>query len=183
MISINLLSSRRKEVLARQKAAQKFNLIAVVTAVVMLIGLSGIFLFNRIKVQQLTEKKTTLTNLKSEIKDHADLISDAASLSEKVDAIGEILTTRKIAEEKLDLFFNLQTSNLMQLRRIGLGGAANAYEFEFEAEVGNISEYLQVNDYLLSLVEQEEFQFILLNSLNRNESGNYTFNYLIRYNR
>lgn len=181
MININLLDNRRKEILARQALSAKINLVSIVIVFISVLVAAGVGIFRLQTSQQLEAKEAELTQLESQLVAYTDVFGQIYNVSTKVDAIGEIFATRQLALLKLELFFRLYNSGLLRIRHIGLGGAINPLDFEIGGSVDNVAEFITLNQYIKNVAEEEAFEKVILDTLSRGETGQYSFNYLIRF--
>jgi len=181
MISINLLDDRRKEILAKQARLAKFVAVSVsVLVVVVIISASsfGYRLYEKNRLDQVEKQKSKLT---TQINEYVDVFNSLELVKKRVVSIEDILSNRELARKKIDVFFSIYTSNLVNINDVGFGGTAKPLDLEISGTVDNIGEFIKLNDYFRDLGETESLDYVLLQNLNRTEVGGYRVSYLIRF--
>lgn len=179
MININLLDGRRKEILKRQRQTKKINIGSLAVAIVAMFLAGGVFAFNSYTQSRLAETESQLSQLESQLNSYADVFESLQVIIGKLEAVDEILSARALAEEKIELFFEIQNSEHMSVQQVGLGGAVNPFEFEISGRSASMANFVDANTFIKDLDVSHGFKQILLNSLSRNEVGEVYVNYIL----
>lgn len=181
MISINLLDNRRKAVLEKKLRATKANLISVSLLVMVGILTSISFFLMFYQQNRVTQAERQISQLETEIASYNEVFARLTALKSTVASIGQILATRDLASEKIDLFFEIYNAQVMNIQSVGLGGASNPLEFEISGDVVNVRQFIATNDYFRDLGERLGLDFITLQRVGRSNTGEYRLDYLIRF--
>ena len=182
MISINLLDSRRKEVLERQAVGAKLLMTSIGISFVAALITSGMFAASLYFNNQLADTETEISQIETELDTFTDVYVRLAKIGSQLNSVEQILETRLYAEMKLSLFIELVESGIMQIRSVGFGGALRPMEFEVVGTVIDTKEFVQMHDFMKKLAEEKDFNTLTLAAFNRGADGQYSFRYVVRLN-
>lgn len=181
MISINLLDSRRKEVLERQAMAAKITIISFVVVGFAVVLMGSIFFTKRYFLAKLAIAEGEVTALEQELDSYTDVYTRMAQINQQLSVIDQIINTRDFAKKKLDIFINLAGSGKLEIRNVGFGGALNPLELEVAGVVSGINEFNQLNTYMRDLAQEKDFESVTLVAMNRTLEKSFNFRYLIKF--
>lgn len=179
MISINLLSSRRKEVLERQALATKYTIfsVAIITLTVVVVGL--MMLADQYYIQQLDSTKSQITRVETQLKSYTDVYSRISQLTTQIAAVSALTTSRQFVSQKIDLFIALVESGMLSIQSVGFGGNLSANQLEINGSVDNVGDFVRLNTYMKNFGQEQGLLMVQLISFGRDEAGKYTIKYVL----
>lgn len=181
MISINLLDSKRKQIIKRQSLAKQTNLGSFISSICLVILAILSFVGQQYGAGVVERMDNEIATKQRQLDQESIVFEELSLIAEKLGSITSILEIRSLSQEKLSIVNRLLTIEYIELRDINFGGSVNPRDFEFAASVDNVTNYNQFHEFMRQIGEEYRLESIVLENIGRTDTGGYNVDYIMRF--
>ena len=178
MIEVNLLEEQRREIVKRDQevnAVAKVSYGILVVVVGLFLAFQGVRLWFALRQSQVTAE---LASQKRVLAEYGSVEAEGLVVADKLNEIVKIIEGRDKTREKLRLIFSVFDRG-STLKQIGFGGVTDEGDLNVSGAAEGIFAYIDFDERMKGLAEEEGFEKLYLASLSRGDGGQYSFSYEI----
>lgn len=180
MVQINLLNQRRKEIINKQRLGAKLTSVGIGILLISVFISLGMVVLSARTQEKIEDIKTEIANGESKINTYKTLVAEHNVLKKRIDMISSLFSDKEVYATKLELLDRLYLNgNIAIVDRFNFGGNLSAKEFEFGGTSENLANYHQFTNIISGIIEPFSVTEIMIHSLNRKETSEFVFSYLV----